>query len=435
MVESAAIQADTSWFIHDRFGIFIHWGIYAQAARHEWVKSRERIDDAKYQKYFDHFNPDLYDPRHWAKTAREAGMKYFVITTKHHDGFCLWDTKFTDYKVTNTPYGKDLLRPMIEAFRAEGLKVGLYHSLIDWHHPEFPIDANHPLRDHPEALEWNKNRNVEKYAEYLHNQTRELLTEFGKIDIIWFDYSYPHAEYRSMKGKGCADWQSENLITLVRELQPGIIVNNRLDLPAEYPADVTTPEQYQPAEWVTRNEQRVVWEACQTFSGSWGYHRDETSWKSPEQLVRMLVNTVSCGGNLLMNVGPTARGVFDSRATQALEVYRDWIKWHARSIYGCTQSEYSAPPDVRYTYNPKTNRLYVHIFAWPFKHLHLPGLAGKVAYAQLLNDASEICFYEQQKRAEHNSMAVDTPDAALTLELPVAQPTGVIVPVAELFLK
>jgi len=435
MLKPAATPGDTSWFVHDRFGMFIHWGIYALAARHEWVKSYERINDEEYQKYFDHFDPDLYDPRQWAKIAREAGMKYFVITTKHHDGFCLWDTRYTDYKATNTPYGQDLLRPMIEAFRAEGLKVGLYHSLIDWHHPEFPIDIIHPLRDHPEALEWNKNRDITKYAEYLHNQTRELLTEYGKIDIIWFDYSYPHREYRGVKGKGRADWQSEKLIAMARELQPGIIVNNRLDLPAEYPADVTTPEQYQPTEWVTKNGEPVVWEACQTFSGSWGYHRDEASWKSPQQLVRMLVNTVSCGGNLLMNVGPTARGVFDFRAIQALETYRDWMKWHARSIYGCTQSEYSAPPDVRYTQNYETNRLYAHLFAWPFKHLHLPGLAGKVAYAQLLSDASEIRFHKRQEQSEHNNMAAATPEGALTLELPVAQPQSVVVPVVELFLE
>jgi len=397
--------------------MFIHWGLYALAARHEWVKHREEIGDADYQKYFDHFNPDLYDPKAWARTAREAGMKYFVVTTKHHEGFCLWDSQVTDYKAPNTPYGKDLLRPLVEAFRGEGLKVGFYYSLIDWHHPEFPIDGIHPMRNHPDALAWNKTRDVRKYAEYMRAQVRELLTGFGKVDIIWFDFSYPNHEHRGMRGKGHEDWQSEALLKLVRELQPEIIVDNRLDLPDEN-ADIHTPEQFQPREWVKVDGKPVVWEACQTFSGSWGYYRDETSWKSPHQLIQMLINTVSTGGNLLMNVGPTARGTFDDRALAALSVYGDWMRLHSRAIYGCTQSEFAAPQDCRFTQNG--DRLYLHIFAWPFEQLHIDGLAGRVAYAQLLNDASEIHFSES--------------GGTLTLRIPVRQP-DVIVPVVELFLK
>jgi alpha-L-fucosidase len=415
---------DTSWFVRDRFGMFIHWGIYAAAARHEWVKSREEIDDASYQKYFDHFDPDLYDPKLWARTAREAGMKYAVITGKHHEGFCLWDSKLTDYKATNTPAKRDLLQAWVTAFRAEGLKVGFYYSLIDWHHPQFPIDIYHPLRNHPAAANMNATRDVRKYAEYLHGQTRELLTQFGKIDIIWFDFSYPGRDYKGMPGKGHEDWQSEKLLKMVRELQPQIMVDNRLDLPATN-ADVHTPEQFQPRGWVHVDGKPVLWETCQTFSGSWGYYRDEYTWKSPEQLVQMLVNSVSCGGNLLMNVGPTARGTFDVRASNALAVYRDWMQLNARSIYGCTQSEFTAPPDCRFTQQGK--RLYLHVFNWPFRHIHVDGLAGKVEYAQLLHDASEI------KIATRN-WDVETGGDTLTLELPVRKP-DVVVPVIELFLK
>ena len=426
MLKPAPTQGNTAWFVHDRFGMFIHWGLYALAARHEWVKNREELSDAAYQKYFDHFNPDLYDPHQWAQVARDAGMNYVVVTTKHHEGFCLWDSKLTDYKAPNTPYGKDVLRPLVEAFRAAGLKIGFYYSLIDWHHPHFPIDGFHPLHNHPDALEWNKQRDIRIYADYVHGQVRELLTDFGPIDIIWFDFSYPKYEYRGMPGKGREDWRSEELLRLVRELQPAIIVNNRLDLPAEY-ADVHTPEQFQPRSWVHVNGKPVVWETCQTFSGSWGYYRDEYTWKSPEQLIQMLINTVACGGNLLMNVGPTARGTFDDRALNALRVYRDWMRLHARSIYGCTQSEFTAPPDCRFTQNGK--RLYLHIFAWPFRHLHIDGLAGRVEYAQLLNDASEIRF---QDAASHQDEAVS--GDTLTLELPVRKP-DVVVPVVELFLK
>ena len=213
---------DTSWFVHDRFGLFVHWGIYALPARHEWVKQRERIHDEDYQKYFDHFYPDLYDPATWAREARNAGMKYLVVTSKHHDGFCLWDSALTDYKATNTPWGKDVLGPMVGAFRAEGFKVGFYHSLIDWHHPEFPVDGLHPMRDDVAFRQSQQGRDIRKYADYLHGQARELLTQFDKIDIMWFDFSYSQRDWGWSRGKGKDDWQSEKLMALVRELQPGI---------------------------------------------------------------------------------------------------------------------------------------------------------------------------------------------------------------------
>lgn len=420
---------DTSWFVHDRFGMFIHWGLYALPARHEWVKSRELIDDVHYQRYFDHFSPDLFNPREWARVARAAGMKYFVITTKHHEGFCLWDSAYTDYKVTNTPWGKDLIAEVVDAFRSEGLRVGFYYSLIDWHHPHFPIDIYHPLRDQPDAAQLNQGRDMRIYAEYLRNQIVELLTRFAPVDILWTDFSYPGRDYKGMPGKGHLDWQSEALYHAIRAVAPRIILNNRMDLP-DIPADIHTPEQYQPTEWVKVNGKPVVWEACQTFSGSWGYHRDESSWKSPEQLIRMLVNTVACGGNLLMNVGPTARGTFDDRALAALQVYAEWMRLHNRSIYGCTASDFTPPTDVRYTQNG--NRLFAHIFAWPFRHLELPGLAGKVEYAQLLNDASEVPFKEAgvERSWDENGLKADS----IMLYLPVEKPR-VTVPVVELFLK
>ena len=426
MLTPRPTQGDTDWFMRDRFGMFIHWGLYALPARHEWVQSREEIAPEDYRVYFERFNPVCYDPRHWARLAREAGMKYAVLTTKHHEGFCLWDSAFTDYKVTQTPWGKDLLQPFVEAFRAEGLRIGFYHSLLDWHHPDFPIDIFHPLRNHPQAAELNAGRDVRRYAEYLRNQVRELLTGYGPVDILWLDYSYPGREYKGLPGKGRADWESEKLLALVRELCPRIMINNRLDLPVA--ADFYTPEQVQPLEWVKVDGHPVVWEACQTFSGSWGYHRDESTWKSPEQLIQMLVNTVSIGGNLLMNVGPAALGSIDPRAVRALETYRDWMALHGESIYGCTQSEFSAPRDCRLT--QKGGKVYVHVFAWPFKLLILPGMAGKVSYARFLHDGSQVTL--DASAWEHRQ--VDLPPSALVLSLPVRKP-DVVVPVIELTLK
>jgi len=427
--EEFEVPEHMKWWIEARFGLFIHWGTYSLAARHEWVKNRERMSDEQYQKYFDHFYPDLYDPREWARAARDAGMKYFVVTTKHHEGFCLWDSKHTDYKATNTPYGKDLLKPMVEAFRAEGLRVGFYHSLLDWHHPDYPVDSCHPMRDNEEFRKANSKRDVRRYAEYLHAQTRELLTEFGQVDVMFFDFSFPGKD-----GKGRDDWQSEKLLKMVRELQPNIIVNDRLDL-LDVPGgwDYRTPEQFMVRQWVTMNGKRVPWETCQTFSGSWGYHRDEATWKSVDQLVRMLIDTVSKGGNLLLNVGPTARGEFDERAMDRLEGIGRWMKRHGRAIYGCTQApdEFQCPQDCRLTYNPQANRLYVHVLSWPTGELHFDGLAGKVEYAQLLNDASEVPF---GTRPQHQAKLEGAERDTVTFRLPVRKP-NVTVPVIELFLK
>ena len=427
---------DTAWFTRDRFGMFIHFGLYAMAARHEWVKNYEKIPEAQYDKYFRYFNPDLFDARDWARQAKAAGMKYAVLTSKHHEGFCLFDSRYTDYKITNTPFGRDLVREYVEAFRAEGLRVGFYYSLIDWHHPDFTIDMLHPRRDDPDALEQNQGRDMRRYAEYMRRQVTELLTNYGRIDILWFDFSYPdlrgEGDKAWMKGKGRADWESEKLIALARELQPGIIIDNRADIEQ----DIFTPEQFQPTEWVRHREtsERVTWEACQTFSGSWGYFRDEQTWKSPEMLIRMLINTVSLGGNLLMNVGPTSRGCFDRRAENALKVYADWMRLNGRSIYGCTMAEpeFQAPADCRFTQSADGSRLYLHLFAYPFAHLLLPGLAGKVDYAQFLHDGSEVRFSEG--RVEHFGDALPEADDLLVLYLPALKP-DCLVPVIELILK
>jgi len=431
---------DSEWFVRDRFGLFIHWGLYALLARHEWVKNFEQTPDEVYDRYFERFDPDLYNPEEWAALAAEAGMKYMVITSKHHEGFCLWDSKLTDYKATNTPADRDLLRPMLDGFRSRGLKVGLYHSLIDWHHPDYLIDNHHPQRNHPDKDKLNEGRDPKRYAEYLHGQARELLADYGKIDLLFYDFSYPDRDEqgnsRPWLGKGREEWQSEKLLAVTRELQPQILVNDRLDLmDVEGGWDYRTPEQYVPKEGVTVEGQPVLWEACHTLSGSWGYHRDEASWKSVEQLVQMLIDTVSKGGNLLLNVGPTARGEFDHRAVERLRGIGEWMKRHDRSIYGCTRApeEFEAPKDCRLTYNPETRRLYVHVFAWPFRHLHLEGMGGKVNYAQLLNDGSEVKMLVGGPRHVAGPVAVGAKTELLTLELPVHKPKATV-PVIELLL-
>ncbi len=412
------------WWTDARFGMFIHWGLYALPARHEWVKNAERMTNEQYQKYFDAFNPDMFDPHEWAKMAKAAGMKYVVLTSKHHEGFCLFDSRFTDYKATNTPYGKDLIKEYVEAFRAEGLKVGFYYSLIDWHHPDYTIDKVHPLRQESDSAyaRLNKGRDMNKYREYIKNQVRELLTNYGEISIIWFDFSFP-----GKNGKGHADWDSEGLLKLARSLQPGIIVDDRLDLSDVAGGyDFVSPEQVKVDKWPEVNGKRVAWETCQTFSGSWGYYRDETSWKSSAQLLELLIESVSKGGNLLLNVGPTARGVFDYRAQDRLKSIGDWMKFNSRSVYGCTEAPagFKAPANSLLTYNPVTKRLYIHLLAYPMGSLVLKDMAAKVKYIQFLHDASEIKF---SKGSDQNTNDLE-------LDLPVLKPNSEI-PVLEVYLK
>ena len=414
------------WWTDARFGMFIHWGLYALPARHEWVKNRERLTDEEYQKYFEEFNPDLYNPREWAKMAKNAGMKYAVITSKHHEGFCLFESDYTDYDAVSTPYGKDLIKEWVDAFRAEGLGIGFYYSLIDWHHPDFTIDRVHPQRASTRAEydKLNKGRDMAVYREYLKNQVREILTNYGKLDILWLDYSYP-GEF----GKGREDWGSVELVKMVRELQPGILLNNRADL-MDYQGgwDFITPEQYMVGGWPEINGEKVPWETCQTFSGSWGYYRDEYTWKDNKQLLVLLIESVSKGGNLLLNVGPTGRGTFDYRAEEALKNMGEWMKYNGRSIYNCTQAPegIEIPQHTLLTYNPETNRLYIHLIDYPIRSLILPGYQGKVKYAQFLHDASELQITSPRR---DTGVAGD-----LSVTIPVNKP-NVEIPVIELILE
>ena len=405
------------WWTDARFGMFIHWGLYALPARHEWVKNNERITNETYQKYFNEFNPDHFEPKKWAKEAKAAGMKYAVLTTKHHEGFCLFDSKYTIYKATNTPAKRDLIKEYVEAFRAEGIKVGFYYSVIDWHHPDYTIDKYHPqrpLKDSDTAYErLNKGRDMAKYRKYLYGQVTELLSNYGKIDILWLDFSFP-GKY----GKGKEDWASVELIKQIRKLQPGIIVDNRLDLNGYADGeDFETPEQVSTKE--LEKYKGKTWETCQTFSGSWGYYRDENSWKTHRQLLDLLITSTSNGGNLILNVGPTARGEFDYRANNALDSLSQWMHANSKAIYYCTfaPATFQVPANDKLTYNAAAKRLYVHLFEYPTAGtLLLPGYKGKIKYAQFLHDNSEIKMKE-----EGNDILLSMPEKNPGYEIPVVE--------------
>ncbi len=381
------------WFREARLGMFIHFGLYAIPARGEWVRSNEKMPEEDYLPFFHHFNPKHFDATQWAKTAKAAGMRYLILTAKHHDGFCLFDTATTDYKSTNTPFGRDIVREMLDAARAEGLRVGLYYSLLDWHHPDYPHygDRNHPMRS--DERHTNAGRVFSRYIEYYQSQVRELCSNYGKLDIFWFDYSYDH-----LRGEA---WEASRLVNMVRTLQPGIILNNRLEVsgegygslaegnPTPYHGDFITPERMIPPEGI-RNQQgeELFWETCVTMNNNWGYCRDDRCFKSPEMILRKLVESISKGGNFLLNVGPDGNGAFPPEAMEILSFLGKWMETNAESIYGCGRSSLSKPEFGRYTQRGKT--LYLHLFENALGPLPLLGIRKEeIESAVLLHDYSQ----------------------------------------------
>ncbi len=383
----------TKWFLESRFGMFIHWGLYAIPARGEWLRNNERTTLEDYQVYFDEFNPVNYNPKEWAKLAKEAGMKYAVLTAKHHDGFCLFDSKLTDYKSTNTQSGRDLVREFLEAFRAEGIKVGLYYSLLDWHHPDYPhcSDSIHPMRENPAYPD--EGRDFNKYIEYFHGQVKELLTNYGKLDVMWFDFSYG-----DMYGE---KWQATKLMEMIRSIQPWLIVDNRLeaagehygsiitDNPSIYSGDFASPEQMIPAKGMTDvHGNSIPWESCITLNDHWGYCSADHHYKTPKMIIHNLVECVSKNGNLLLNVGPTAKGEIPPESVAILKEVGRWMKENSDSIYGCGISDMEKPDWGRFT--QKGKKLYAHVFEECISPIALDLLPSQVEKVRLLSDNSEI---------------------------------------------
>jgi alpha-L-fucosidase len=377
MNQLSEIMRRTDWFLKNRFGLFIHFGLYSIPSRGEWVKSIEHMSDDDYDKYYDEFNPINYNPREWARIAKKSGMKYAVMTAKHHDGFCLFDSKYTDYCVTNTPYKKDMIKEYVEAFRAEGLRVGLYYSLLDWKHEDYPhyADGIHPHTNNEKYKDVQ--HNFDNYVSYFHNQVEELLTNYGKIDIIWFDFSYGE-----MVGE---KWKATELVKMVRSYNKDIIINNRLEVsghgmgsiatgnPSEYSGDFVSPEQLIPPEGITDiNGHLLPWEACVTMNNNWGYCDNDKLFKSASVIIKKLVECVSKHGNMLLNIGPDATGNIPEQSIDILNEMGNWMNRYSKSIYDCGKSDIEKPEWGRYTQNG--NKIYAHIYEWSVGPIALLGV-------------------------------------------------------------
>jgi len=381
--------ARMAWWHEARFGMFIHWGLYAVPAGEwkgqkvkgigEWIMNRGKIPLAEYCGLVKQFNPVKYDADQWVRIAKDAGMRYIVITSKHHDGFCLWNSACTEYDVASTPYGKDLLKPLSEACRRHGIRLCFYHSIMDWQHPNYePLPA------------WDKGReghqpDYDKYVGYMKRQLKELVEAYGPLGVMWFD------------GEWEKSWTHDRGIDLynyVRGLQPDIIINNRVDKgrkgmagmnkAGNFAGDFGTPEQEIPATGMPG----LDWESCMTMNRTWGYKKDDHDWKSSRDLIRKLVDIASKGGNFLLNVGPTAEGLIPAPSVERLAAVGRWMKVNGEAIYGTSASPVGKVPFGRVTAKP--GRLYLHVFDWPTEGtLNVPEvrLAAKRAY--LLSDREE----------------------------------------------
>ena len=389
-----AYERRVKWFTEARFGMFIHFGLYSIPARGEWVRSEEFIPKEDYDPLINEFNPTRCDMRQWMRTARDAGMQYVLFTAKHHDGFCLYDSAYTDFKSTNSPAGRDFVREFLDAAREYGLRAGLYFSIIDWRHPDFPHygDKQHPMRNDPAY--GNENRDFNRYLDFFHAQVKEVCSNYGKLDLIWFDFSYD-----DLRGEA---WRGTELMEMVRSLQPDVVINNRLEVsgegygslaecrPMPYHGDFVTPEKMIPPHGLLDVEGRpLVWESCVTMNEHWGYCATDNFYKPAPMLIKQLVECVSKGGNMILNVGPDATGRFPQQSLEILAEMGRWLDRNGESIYGCGPAGMEKPEYGRIT--RKGNTLYYHLYENTIGPMPLPGLEkDKVQAIRRLADGTEV---------------------------------------------
>jgi len=367
------------WWHEARFGMFIHWGLYSVVGRHEWVMENEAIPVAEYEQLAKRFHPKPNAARDWARLAKQAGQKYMVMTTKHHEGFCHFDSKLTDYCAPKQGPGRDLVKEYVEAARAEGMRVGFYYSLMDWHHPDGARCAT------DEAAR-------QRFVAYIHGQIRELLTNYGKIDILWYDVAWP------LDAKG---WESDKMNAMVFQLQPDIIVNNRNKLDGDF----TTPEQ-------TITAASRSWESCMTMNDSWGYNKTDDNWKTPKTIVRNLITCSRDTGNYLLNIGPKPDGSIPEESVRIMTTVGRWMDKNGKSIY---QTEKCQPRRSNYaSFTRNGNTLYMHNYFWPGETATIGGMMTKVTSAHLLATGKEVKFEQDQFRVRFVGLPEKAPDDPVT---------------------
>ena len=360
--------------------MFIHFGLYSVLGRHEWAMEEEGIPVAEYQLLAKQFNPAPHAAGAWAKLAKTAGMKYMVMTTKHHEGFCQFDTKLTDYCAPKQAAGRDLVAEYIEAAKSEGMRFGFYYSLMDWHHPDGARCRN------DEAAR-------RRFVDYIHGQVRELCSNYGKVDVLWYDVDWP------LSPEG---WESVAMNKMVRQLQPDILINNR----AGIPEDFTTPEQEIRAS-------SSPWEACMTMNDSWGYQRADDDWKSPKTIVRNLITCARDGGNYLLNIGPRPDGSIPQPSIEILTAVGKWMDAHGDLIHNAEPCQVKHSEFANFT--RRGNNLYIHAHFWPGDELAVGGLQQRVLSAKLYATGQPVQFEQERFRVRFTGLPKTAPDPIATV--------------------
>jgi len=416
-VETAAQKdARMAWWRDARFGMFIHWGLYAVPAGTwkgerveglgEWIMNEAQIPRDEYAQLARRFNPTQFDADDWVRIAKDAGMKYIIITSKHHDGFANFDSKVSSYDIVDaTPYHRDAIKALASAAHRAGLRFGVYYSIMDWHHPDAQ-GPNYPNYNSRTATNPNFSRYVETYMK---PQLRELITQYPEIDVLWFD------------GEWIPDWsdeQGKSLYAWLRGMRPSLIINNRvghsrqgmagMSANKDAPGDFGTPEQRVPPQGLPG----VDWETCMTLNDTWGFQSFDDGWKDTRTLVRLLVDAASKGGNFLLNVGPTAQGVIPPQSVSRLREMGDWMRANGEAVYGTTASPYGLPAWGRYTAKTSAGRVYAHVFDWPKdRRLTLTGVKAKPRAVYLL--------------ADRKPLVVEQAADGWTVQLPVVPPSAI----------
>lgn len=394
-------QADTraermKWWHQAKFGMFIHWGLYSVIGQHEWAKEYEGVPLSQYEILAKHFHPRPNAAREWARLAKRAGQKYMVMTSKHHEGFCQWDSQLTDYNAKKQGPGRDLIAEFAEAARAEGLRFGFYYSLMDWHHPDGATCKTDPAARR-------------RFVDYTHGLIRELMTNYGKIDVLWYDVDYPLT---------AEEWESERMNEMVFSLQPEIIVNNRNGLPGDF----STPEQH-----IQAAEAGRAWETCMTLNDSWGFNRGDDAWKTPKEIVDNLATCARGGGNYLLNIGPTEDGSIPQRTSEILTEVGRWNETNGEAIYGTERGNLNPTTNLNFT--RRGNTLYVHQKYWPghtpaaewldfFKPevvVALAGLKPKALSAKLLKTGQKVEFTQDEFSLRLTGLPLEAPDQPATV--------------------
>jgi len=394
--ESASRAQRMAWWHEARFGMFIHWGLYSVVGQHEWAMEVEGIPIAQYELLAKHFQPKPNAAREWARAAKRAGQKYMVMTTKHHEGFCNFDTKLTDFCAAKQGPGRDLVREYVDAARAEGLRVGFYYSLMDWHHP----DGARCKTDEGAR---------KRFVEYTHGLIRELMTNYGKIDVLWYDVDWPLT---------AEQWESERMNEMVFELQPEIIVNNRNGLQGDF----STPEQK-----IEAAEGERAWETCMTLNDSWGFNRSDNSWKTAETIVGNLIQCAQGGGNYLLNIGPKPDGSVPEESAQILEAVGQWLAINGKAIYGTQGGSFRWNSNAKYT--RRGNTLYIHQRYWPGETpaaqwlpffqpptvIAIGGLQTKVRSVRMLKTGQSVTFTQDEFSLRLTGLPSRAPDRPATV--------------------